>query len=172
MSSARGRSFLFFATQNDLLPILRSIESRCDLKYVQAGLFPNGAPPTYISAFDIPHIGVSKEDSSEHTIAFLVLPKDVELAQRAIHGHDGVIRVAIDQLVNPHSIRFAPGGAYDTACLMKGYVDTCSPDPGSVALFQLFSRNFRKGLKRYEGEWIGSEALSLLQRGFRLVDNS
>ena len=165
----RGHVVRFFATRNDHLPMLRQITTGRSLRFFPAGVFDE-QPTPFGSPERIPSLGVAESGDRNHTASFLVLPTTVPVQPRPIHLQAGGTRVAIDQLINPKSVAFRPGGEWDGGnVIIEGDLGTISDDPSSAELWSAFAKPIKKGWKRVKAYYVGPEALAVLRAGGRLT---
>ena len=75
---------------------------------------------------------------------YLVADRRVPIAARAVPQRRGGVKYAIDQVANPKSIVFWPGGVFGENCLIAGEVGTVSDDPSSLELFQSFAKAIKR----------------------------
>jgi hypothetical protein len=87
---------------------------------------------------------------------------------RHIQGVD-CERVCIDQLVNPDSVGFTPGGVWDGDTLLRGRVATASDSHESQALMKRFHTAIRKTFTKVKSFYLGPRALLLFQDGKRFT---
>ena len=161
---------LFYATRNDLLPVLEAVESRRALTYLLAGSF--SAPPEtfHPSAGQIPTLGApapTRDAVGGHT--YLVLPKAARLQVREVAQVGGGVRYLVDQLVNPESITFTHGGFYSPTVLLHGRVATASQAASSKSLYRTFASELAIQFTKLRAFYVGPEALDHLHSGCRLT---
>jgi hypothetical protein len=155
----------FYATKADLLPALEKIERGISLTFARCGRYPTPTCTTYESASSIPSLGNATADSAVSCEAYLVVPRTVEVIFREI----GMFDFAVDQLMNPASITFSPGGRFTSDVLLYGRVATASTTPESKALLRRFERVLKKDFHRIAAFYVGPEALALQKEGVRLT---
>jgi len=81
----------------------------------------------------------------------------------------GVRRFAIDQLKNPDTITFSPGGLWNNDILLHGRVATASQSKSSQALMKRFKAALQKTFVKVKAFYVGPQALMLLKNGQRLT---
>lgn len=160
---------LFFATKNDLLPILQLTESHAQLKYTRARTIKTPNPDVYLNALEIPNLGIASNESSICCDTYLVTFKGVQIRPRHISVKEIDMRYAFDQLYNPESITLTPGGLWKKDILLHGRVATASKHPTAVKLMKLYSSAFRKKFVKIESFYVGAEAKIALDQGKRLT---
>ncbi len=162
----------FYVTKTDLESLLRSIESKRRLQIVISGLFDS--PHIYLmqSLVNIPNLGYIAAGDINQTIAYLVANHEISIKVRPVLQRRGNIKYAVDQLDNPQTIVFKPGGSFDEKCLIAGQVGTTSDDPNSLELFQWFCKEIRDQCTKIKSFYVGKEAGVLLDQGWRLTANT
>jgi len=81
----------------------------------------------------------------------------------------GVDRFAIDQLDNPDTITFTPGGVWKEDILLHGGIGTASQSKTSEALMKRFRTIVKKAFVKVQAFYVGPQAFELLRRGKRLT---
>jgi hypothetical protein len=162
----------FFATGADLRALLASVELARPVEYVQAGLFESPAPHRMSSLLGDPRLGLSASGDHNHNPSFLVVDRGERVVVRPVPQRRGGVKYAIDQQVNPKSVRIRPSGVFQPNCIIAGDVGTLSEDPKSLGLFELFQKQIRSMFTAVRDNFLGEEALVLLDRGWRLTGNA
>jgi hypothetical protein len=126
--------------REDLLALLEIVDTQCQLKYSLMGNFLAAAIEETIAIFntgvDIPNLGVANADSPAACVSFLVWEGDVPVNLRRA-GSSGE-RISVDQLSNPDSVEFRPGGLWHGSVVIQGPIATESPSPPSQGLMKRF----------------------------------
>jgi hypothetical protein len=99
----------------------------------------------------------------------LVLPIGTEVVIRAIRLSSGRTRYAVDQLSNPLSITFTPGGLWSSGMMLYGRVTTASSVKEAKSLLGRFERPLKKAFTKIRAFYVGPEASALLAQGMRLT---
>ena len=160
----------FFATSDDLLPLLSAVESKFDLRYTMVGHHPSPNVEVWTRGADLPSIHKpSLVDSSAACPAYLVTPHQASVVSREIRRDDGSLIFAVDQRENPESVVFAHGGRFGEDILLHGRVSTASRTPGALKLQRAFESAIRKQFVRIRAFYVGKAAEALLDNGFRLT---
>ena len=159
----------FYATKGDLVPVLEKIESTDALTYVRYGHYSEPEFSRFDSALDIPTLGVASSEAAVSCESFVVLPRTTKLVPREIRLNGGIVRYAVDQLLNPGSITFQSGGRHSSGVILHGRVATASTTAESRRLLGRFERVFKKSFAKVAAFYVGPEALDLLERGARLT---
>jgi hypothetical protein len=97
------------------------------------------------------------------------MPEDADFQVRRVAQADGGTRYAVDQLHNPTSIVFQPGGAFGDGYLLCGHIGTASNNPDALQLFRDFHRSVTREFRKHRDYFVGSEAFKLAQEGVRLI---
>lgn len=159
----------FFATRGDLIPIITEVERAAKLRYVQYGVYDKRVFPEFNSALDIPDLGRATDESAVACRKYLVIPQEAEVAVREMNRRMGGTGYFIDQLENPISVVFAPGGLFEKAVLLYGSVDTVSQGKEAQSIKGKFEYRLKKHFSKRGAYYVGSEAEQLRQQGFRLT---
>jgi hypothetical protein len=158
----------FFATASDLLPVTNEAESLMSVQYVLTGLFESADLIAYRTASDLPDFGIASAGDANHLPQYLVAPASVRIAVRTVSQKKGGTRYAVDQLENPETIVFAPGGIYDNVAVIAGRIGSVHTNDVAKALLNAFSRDVKK-FRRVGSYFVGPEAELLWQAGYRLT---
>lgn len=161
----------FFATKQDLLPVIFDLDSKSHFQYCASGLFDSPDIRYYSSLFFVPQLGVAQRDSTQSS-SYLVLGSNKLIQTRAIPQRSGGVKYAIDQLINPNTAVFRLGGIYKAGVLVEGTVGTASKSEYASFTDKLLRKTLAKHFRKLaSGCYIGSEAKSLLEQGWRLVQS-
>ena len=157
----------FFATKNDLVPVLRGVEQRTPVKYVLFGHFPIPESPTFRRGEEIPNLGIAPGESHVSCPTFLICDPSLKLKARPIIGDK---MYSFDQLENPDTITFSAGGLWKDM-LLYGRFATCTASfsPVSKKLLQRYTYHVRKHFKYIGAYYVGQEAEEMLRQGKRLT---
>jgi hypothetical protein len=158
-----------FATREDLVPAIKAFEALKSVKYVTCGVYRSRVFPDYSSALDIPDLGKASHESAVACSRYLVLPKDAKVEVREMNRSVGGIGYFIDQLENPISIVFWPGGLFGAGVLLSGRVDTVSKSTEARSMLRAFESAIKKRFTKRAAFYVGAEALHLKEQGYRLT---
>ena len=158
----------FFALRDDVLPVLDAAEREIALKYVLMGQFPKMEFETFSSSEQIPHLGQSIAASAASGSSFLVTSQAVPIEVRPIETVSGV-RYCLDQLANPGTVTFSPGGRWGEDVILSGRLATVSDTPLARQLMKIFTGAFRKRFSRIRAFYVGPRAAIFLDAGKRLT---
>jgi hypothetical protein len=162
-----SRDLNFYATKADLLPLFALVGE--GLQYVRTGIYPSSVPETFSSGLLIPNLGIANNESAISCDNFLVSDENIRIVPRSISPFNGLDQFAFDQLNNPNTITFSPGGIWDNDILLHGRISTMSEDKSAVRIMKLFSSAIRKLSTKIKAFYVGPEALEMLRQGKRLT---
>jgi len=166
------RQLLFFAVKEDLISLFQIAESKGSLKYVRMGNFEGhevkGDLPIFDAGASIPNLGIASADSSAACDAYLVCARETPISLRVLQGGNGK-RVCIDQLANPDTVEFKPGGLWHEDVLLYGRIATASETQASQALMKRFQAALRKAFAKVKVYSVGPKARTLFESGKRLT---
>ena len=157
---------IFFATGPDLQILFKIVEGKGKLQFIQAGRFDTVQQPIILDAQDIPDLGIASANSSSLCRRFLVSERGLPIVARQLSSDPPF---AFDQLENPKTVMFSPGGLWKDEILIKGSVGTSSADPDSSTLLSTFRAAFKSAFANTRGVYVGKEAADLLRQGKRLT---
>jgi hypothetical protein len=163
------KNILFYAVQEDLQALLETVDVQGQLKYTPMGNFLKSDVEDGISIFnagaDIPNLGTATADSSAACESFLVSEGSVNLRQAGKNGE----RVCVDQLINPDSVEFKPGGLWNENVVIQGRIATASQSQISQALMKRFQVAVKRVFSKVGSYYVGTRAFALLREGKRLT---
>ena len=116
----------FFGDKEDLISMLQLFESKKPVKYVRMGHFSKSGIEVYKSGEEIPNLGKATADSSIACESYLVCDPMTVVNLRSLHSIGNLERVCLDQLVNPDTVSFTPGGKWSENIILHGRVATVS----------------------------------------------
>src|SRR5512146_246982 len=99
---SRGSTVLLYATRNDLIPGLTSLEDALPVKYVRSGVFPNKEPIVCETFSGIEDLGTCPTADAVRCAAYLIMPKAADISARSFRLRTGETRYAIDHAENPY----------------------------------------------------------------------
>jgi hypothetical protein len=160
----------FFATPEDLLPVLLSVEARHDLAYTLCGHVNEQTVESFRTAQDLPSLFLSAPfESAVAGPAYLVTESTTSIALRKLSPHVGKERWAVDQLHNPDSTVLRHGGFYGEELLLNGEVRTAYKSSVATRLQRAFDTAIRKHFVKIGAFYVGRHAEALLDAGYRLA---
>jgi hypothetical protein len=160
----------FFATADDLLPVLLGVEEGLNVQYTQMGHIPSrDHVSTFTSARDLPTLfAPAQHESSVAGPMYLIMNSAAPIKLRELTPYRGQDRWAIDQLENPDSTIMRHGGLYDGRILLRGEIRTASRSPVASKLQRRFDAAIRKAFVKIKACYVGKGAEKLLDSGYRL----
>lgn len=158
----------FYATAADLESLLRAIQTEHDIFFVQAGLFESPIQDCRKTLLDS-NLGIATKGDSNHEDTYLISESGISIQNRTVPQHGGGIKYAIDQMINPKTLVFRPGGVFGDNIVIAGYVGTVSQDAASTSLFKLFSKEINRQFVKIKSFHVGKEAYECLKNGWRLT---
>lgn len=160
----------FFATHDDLLPILASVEAKLDLQYTLMDHHPSREVQHWQHGSELPTLRQpSLVESAIAGPAYLVTLRGASVTPEQLSPFEGRDRWAIDQLNNPDSTVFQHGGRYGANVLLHGRVATVSRSPVALKIQRAFEAAIRKHFVRIKAFYVGKSAEALLDSGVRLA---
>jgi hypothetical protein len=166
------KHLLFYTLRDDILGLLERVEIRGMLKYTRTGHFPISSANNALDIFDtgtsIPNLGRASAASAVGCESFLVTEPDAPIIFRNLKGRS-IDRISIDQLLNPDSVTFTPGGLWNEDVVLHGRVATASESQISQLLMRRFQEAIRQMFTKVRAFYVGPMALKLLEAGKRLT---
>jgi len=159
----------FYALKDDLIPMFETVESKGALKYVLAGRSLSSKIQSFVGGAELPNLGEANCESSIGCVRYLVCDPKLQIEVRVVNQSDGVRSFHIDQLFNPDTITFWPGGKWTEDILLYGCVGTASDSESSKRLMNRFRYGLKKHFSNIRGAYVGSAALEELKAGRRLT---
>lgn len=157
-------SIRFFATRNDVLPVLESVEMACPIDYVQFGATDAAKAVKFPSVHAIPNLGIASSDSAINCATYLICKRGYQVQARAIRG-----RYLFDQLLNPETVTFTPAGLWGGDILLHGRFATTSASSDSAELMKRIGSAVRSRFEKIKAFYVGREAAQMLGSGKRLA---
>lgn len=156
-----------FATRNDWLAVWEAEEAKQPLMYTKAGHHPTSDIDCIDSAAKL-RLGVADGSQMVACTSYLVTERGTSVKYRPTHRNDGTTVYGIDQLVNPASVLWTPGGTW-RSCFIAGEVSTTGLVPEAVRLLERLRAKIKKRFVRHRAFWVGPEAEMLLLGGMRFT---
>jgi hypothetical protein len=185
---SRTKLIQFFATQADLEPGFRSIESTQRLTLAEQNYYNAKSIPTIGSLFSIPNLG---KVTDRRSLRYVVQPADksfnptrvvqvgkkkefapklaMALALTGIRPPGGKVVYDIQLVKHPSAITFAPGGFWNAQTLIAGEIATIHETQASIVLYDLFRKELLRGFTSVQSFEVGPEALAFMKSGGRLT---
>lgn len=165
-----SRMAFFFATPDDLLPVLSSVEARHSVVYTPCGHVNEPRVDHFSTARDLPTLFQPQPfESAVGGPAYLVTEAGTDVVLRQLSPYEGKDRWAVDQLANPDSTVLRHGGPYGDNVLLHGEVRTAYKTKVAVRLQRAFDNAVRKHFVKIGAFYVGPGAEALLDSGWRLT---
>lgn len=162
-------SLYFFATRNDILPILEEIEKKIPIKYTVAGAFSVAVPlDTFFRSAEDARVGIPNYPNGLASWGFLITKPETQVALSFIQTIYGP-RYFVDQLLNPESQILTPGGRWANDIVLEGRIASVLKTPFSSKVERLFRRLASAKFEKIKGIYVGREAAEILDAGGRLA---
>src|SRR5439155_1826840 len=120
-------------------------------------------------SLELENLGTAVAGDSNREPTFLVLRSEASLKVREVLQRRGALKYAVDQLNNPESIVLKPGGRYGDSVIIAGMAGTVHHDKCAAELLAAFLKAFKARFTKAKSYIVGTEALKLLNWGFRLT---
>lgn len=160
----------FFATPEDLLPVLLSVEVRHRLSYTRTGHVDKPSVESFQTAKDLPTLfQPAPFESAIVNPAYLVTESATDVVLRQLSPYEGRERWAVDQLSNHDSIVLRHGGFYGDRLLLNGEVRSAYKTSVAIRLQRAFDAAIRKHFVKIKAFYVGKQAEALLDSGYRLT---
>lgn len=160
----------FFATADDLLLVLLSVEAKHAVDYTPFEHVYEPRAKHYRTAQDLPTLFKSQPyESSVRGPAYLVTEAGTEVVLRQLSRHEGKDRWSVDQLANPDSTVLRHGGLFKQNILLSGDVRTVCKTTVALRLQRSFDEAIRKHFAKIQAFYVGPAAEGLLDSGCRLT---
>lgn len=161
----------FYSTRADLERALSNAEKNSSIYYVccrsksEEKLFK-----IFKSCSDIDDFSVSKGGSLTLDDSYLIFTSDIQPVIESMTKTDGTQRLLLDQKLNPHSVRFSPGGIFkENVALIAGEISSFGDSEKALELFKVLSKSIKKNSKRVNAYWLGEDAMKHFSSGMRLT---
>ena len=163
------KQILFFASRNDIIAVLDRFDATGAVKYVPSGTISSPSCSGFDKGSSIPNLGTASNASAINSQTFLICTSDTEISLRPLADNDCRIRFAVDQLQNPDTIVFSPGGLWNNNILLSGRAGTVSQSRLSQDLMKRFQRALKADFQKVRAFYVGPEAMESLKNGQRLT---
>jgi hypothetical protein len=160
---------MFYATAQDLGPVLSSLEAEKRLQYTLTGSFKVNTAQTFLSYASIPELGQAHHPTAVANPTYLISLQGTPIRAREVPQTAGGVRYFFDQILNEDTVAFSPGGRYSDDVILYGMIGTVSTCVTSKNLYNFFAKAFRGNFAKIQEFLVGPEALSLARRGIRLT---
>lgn len=170
-----GRSFKFFADNDDLEELITAMRNIEGLTYVEVQSRLNQDNRVSDDALDVLEYALPTNDSPRRRPRCLVVPLKEELVRRPIELADGSGQITvIDQGFNWNSVALALGGEVRPKIVIQSDINTVGDTPTALSIHSQI-KNLAKSMCENVGEkgqpvWIMNGAREKGQSDWRLVD--
>ena len=160
----------FFATADDLLPVLLSVEVKHAVVYTPFGHIYEPRADHFRTARDLPTLFQPQPyESALGGPAYLVTEAGTEVVLCQLSRYEGKDRWSVDQLDNPNSTVLRHGGLFKENVLLSGEVRTAYKTTVALRLQRAFDTAIRKHFDKIQAFYVGPAAEGLLDSGCRLT---
>ena len=165
----KSNQIFFFALKEDLIELVKSIESNFNIKCAHTGLLDEKID-CILSLQDVLKHHQVKFGDWNFNNSYLLIPYRCELQIREVAQRKGGIKYAIDQMKNEDSAVFSLGGEYDNA-IVASKIGTIS-NTKFAKEFMLYISAYVKQYKNISNFYISSRAFEKAKKGVRLTTNT
>ena len=163
----------FYATPEDLLPVLSNVEARRRIAYTLTGHVNEPKVRSFASARELPTLFEPAPTHSTATgYSYLLTEATKPISLRELAPYGGKSRWAVDQLNNPDSTVLRHGGHYGSRVLLSGEIRSASKSAIAISLQRAFDAAVRKHFVRIQAFYVGKQAEALLDSGYRLTTSA
>ena len=155
-----SKETLFFATQEELIAVIRKIKGVDAVQFVLAGNFDDANP-------SILEVG----EEIQAFQRYLVVRQGKRVNVREIQLRSGGTKYAVDQLYNKDSCVIDTGGLAREGQLIAGRISTLGESEDAIALYDMFAKPLRKAFVKIKSYCVSTFAESMLDNGKRLSQN-
>jgi hypothetical protein len=160
----------FFATGDDLLPVLLSVEAKRAVFYTRCEHIHEPNADHFCTAGDLPTLFQPQPyESAVLGPAYLVTEAGTDVVLRPLSCYEGKDRWSIDQLANPDSTVLRHGGLFKENVLLSGEVRTAYKTTVAQRLQRAFDTVIRKHFVKIQAFYVGPAAEALFDSGCRLT---
>jgi hypothetical protein len=160
---------MFYATEQDLGPVLSSLEAQKRLQYTLTGSFKMNRVQTYLSYVDIPELGQAHHPTAVANPSYLISLQGTPIRAREVPQKTGGVRYFFDQILNEDTVAFSPGGRHSDDVILYGMIGTVSNSAVSKNLYNFIAKPFREHFAKAREFFVWPAALSLARGGARLT---
>jgi hypothetical protein len=168
--AVEARMAFFFATADDLLPVLFLVEAKHEIVYTPFDQIHEPRVDHFRTARDLPTLFHPQLfESAISGPAYLVTESGAEVVLRQLSRYEGKDRWSVDQLANPDSTVLRHGGIYKDNVLLQGEVRTAYKTAVAQRLQRAFDAAIRKCFVKIQRFYVGPAAEARLDLGCRLT---
>ncbi len=160
----------FFATADDLLPVLLTVEAKLAVVYTPFNHIHEPKADHYRTARELPTLFQPQPfESAGCCPAYLITEAGTEVILRQLSPYEGKRRWSVDQLANPDSTVLLHGGLFKENVLLRGEVRTAYKTTVAQRLQRAFDAVIRKHFVKIQAFYVGPAAEAMLDSGCRLT---
>jgi len=160
----------FFATRNDLLSLLSDVDSSTPFEFSHQDV--DGLVVVNDSADDLENLGVMLVGDQNAGQNYFLIDPGERPATRLVEQRNGKVRIIFDQRSYPKSVMLRSGGLLDGSnTIIAGQIGTVSDNLWSISLFKTFHLSVKKRFAKIKSYYVGNEAATMLDNGYRLTTN-
>jgi hypothetical protein len=167
-----SKQLMFFATKEDIKPVLLQFEDFLQVKYFKAGLFDTSEMNEIKSLSSIPNLGIASTGDWNTDQRYVIVLASNSLTMRSIQQKDGTVKYAVDLLANPNGCVIQLGGIYNEKILLAGKIGIVSKSVSSDDIFRKIRKIIIAAFTKVDEFYVGNDALMKLKAGWRLVADS
>jgi hypothetical protein len=164
------KRIFFFATPNDIVPVLRRFQNNAPLKYVETIKLATPNRSIYLDPGEIPNPGISTQASGNTSIEYMVSLRDKKNQVYTFVDSSGTRRWMINGADNEDAVILNMAGLWRTGTLLPGIMDTMHDTRVAQQLMRWFLASLKQeGFVKMDLWWLGREAMTYLRGGRRLT---
>ena len=164
------KRIFFFATPDDIVPVLNRFEENGPFKYVVMGNLTTPNRAIYLSAKEIPNPGISTHETGHASTAYMVSHRDTKNAMEKFVGNGGETRWDLNNCDNEETVILTLAGLWIDGTLLPGLMDTLHQTSVAQQLMKWFLTALKQErFVKVESWWVGKAAMDMLQSGKRLT---
>jgi hypothetical protein len=164
------KRIFFFATQADIVPVLKRLEGNAPLKFVEIGSFTDPNLPIYLESSEIPNPGIATHETGSASDSYMVSHSDIKNHMHEFVDDSGQRRWLLNNGDNEETVILTMAGTWKDM-LLPGIMDTLHETPEAQQLMKWFLAALKaEGFTKVDMYWVGKEALEMLRTGKRLAD--
>ena len=99
------KRIFFFATQADIVPVLKRLEGNAPLKFVEIGSFTDPNLPIYLESSEIPNPGIATHETGSASDSYMVSHRDIKNHMHEFVDDSGQRRWLLNNGDNEESAR-------------------------------------------------------------------
>ena len=161
--------FMFYATAQDLTPVLSLLEAQKKLQYTPMLDVVSNKPQNYFSYADIPDFGRTCHPTGVMNPTYLVALRGTVVQVKTIYLRTGGVNFSIGQGLNRDTVTLSPGGMYGNDVLLYGTIATVSESEASLELYDFMVEPYLARFTQVHEFYLGPEAFDLWKSGVRLT---